>query len=147
MHTDHKSLNYLFTQKELNLKQRRWLELLKDYDVTILYHSGKANVVADALSRKSVENLAIMITGQSSLLEEMWQFNLEVVATDTLVVLTALVAQLTCWRGSRIDSLQTRISKRYDAMLRAGVSDFSIGPNGALRFQNRWCVPNEKGIR
>ncbi|WMV20158.1 hypothetical protein MTR67_013543 [Solanum verrucosum] len=52
--TDHKSLQYVFTQKELNLKQMRWLELLKDYDMSILYHPGKANVVADALSRFSM---------------------------------------------------------------------------------------------
>nr|GEW60423.1 putative reverse transcriptase domain-containing protein [Tanacetum cinerariifolium] len=51
--TDHKSLKYIFTQKELNMKQRRWLELLKDYDTNIQYHPRKANVVADALSRKS----------------------------------------------------------------------------------------------
>nr|GEX63587.1 retrotransposon protein, putative, Ty3-gypsy subclass [Tanacetum cinerariifolium] len=51
--TDHKSLKYIFTQRELNMRQRRWLELLKDYDTNIQYHLGKANVVADALSRKS----------------------------------------------------------------------------------------------
>ncbi|KAA0063711.1 DNA/RNA polymerases superfamily protein [Cucumis melo var. makuwa] len=51
--TDHKSLKYIFYQKELNLRQRRWLELIKDYDCTIEYHPGKANVVEDALSRKS----------------------------------------------------------------------------------------------
>ena len=51
--TDHKSLKYLTTQKELNLRQRRWMELLKDYDCTINYHPGKGNVVADALSRKT----------------------------------------------------------------------------------------------
>ncbi|KAA0033251.1 pol protein [Cucumis melo var. makuwa] len=50
--TDHKSLKYFFTQKELNMRQRRWLELVKDYDCEILYHPGKANVAADALSRK-----------------------------------------------------------------------------------------------
>ena len=52
--TDHKSLKYLLTHKELNLRQRRWLELFKDYDYIIDYHLGKANVVADALSRKAM---------------------------------------------------------------------------------------------
>jgi hypothetical protein len=47
---DHKSLKYIFTQSILNLRQRRWLELIKDYDLGINYHPGKANVVADALS-------------------------------------------------------------------------------------------------
>ena len=56
--TDHKSLQYVFTQKELNLRQRRWLELLKDYDMSIVYHPGKTNVVADALSRLTMGSTA-----------------------------------------------------------------------------------------
>ena len=59
IYTDHKSLKYLLTRKELNLRQRRWLKLFKDYDCLIDYHSGKANVVADALSRKAVAALLI----------------------------------------------------------------------------------------
>ncbi len=52
LYTDHQRLKYLFTQKELNFWQRHWLELLKDYDLSIHYHPRKANVVGDALSRK-----------------------------------------------------------------------------------------------
>ena len=57
VYTDHKSLKYIFTQKELNLRQRRWLELIKDYEMKLHYHPGKANVVADAVSRKSYANI------------------------------------------------------------------------------------------
>ncbi len=57
IYMDHKILKYLPTQKELNLRQRRWIELLKDYDYVIDYHPGKANVVAGALSRKSIAAL------------------------------------------------------------------------------------------
>ena len=51
--TDHKSLRHLMTKKELNMRQRRWVELIKDYDCVIEYHPGKANVITDALSRKN----------------------------------------------------------------------------------------------
>jgi hypothetical protein len=53
IYTDHKSLKYIFTQSELNMHQRRWLELIKDYNLQVHYHPGKANVVADVLSQKS----------------------------------------------------------------------------------------------
>jgi hypothetical protein len=52
IYTDHKSLKYLFTQLDLNMRQRRWLEQIKDYELEVHYHLGKANVVADILSRK-----------------------------------------------------------------------------------------------
>ena len=51
-------MKYIFDQRNLNLRQKKWLELLKDYDCTILYHPGKTNVIADALSRKSMGSLA-----------------------------------------------------------------------------------------
>jgi hypothetical protein len=57
VYSDHKSLKYIFTQPDLNLGQRRWLELIKDYDLGTNYHPDKANVVADALSRRSHLNM------------------------------------------------------------------------------------------
>ncbi|KAL0427240.1 UNVERIFIED_CONTAM: Transposon Tf2-11 polyprotein [Sesamum latifolium] len=77
VYTDHKSLKYLFTQRELNMRQRRWLELIKEYDVSINYHPGKANCVADALSQKSNTTLAAMLTRKFESL------NLEVVDSSS----------------------------------------------------------------
>jgi hypothetical protein len=74
--TDHKSLKYIFTQRDLNLKQRRWLELIKDYDLDIQYHPGKANIVADALSCKSQANMLVARLMPQELCWEMAQLNL-----------------------------------------------------------------------
>ena len=56
--TDHTSLQYVFTQKELNLRQKRWLDILKDYDMSVLYHPVKENVIADALIRMTMGSVA-----------------------------------------------------------------------------------------
>jgi ribonuclease HI len=77
--TDHKSLKYFFTQTELNMRQRRWLELIKDYDVEINYHLGKANVVADALSRKTYFNNLMVKEEQFALHEEIEKLRIEIV--------------------------------------------------------------------
>ena len=61
VYSDDKGLKYLFDQKELNMRQRRWMEFLKDYDFKFKYHAGKASIVADALSRKSLHMSLIMI--------------------------------------------------------------------------------------
>jgi hypothetical protein len=68
IYTDHKNLKYIFTQLDLNMRQRRWLELIKDYELEVHYHPGKANVVVDALSHKDHCNylLALCSTGEES---------------------------------------------------------------------------------
>ena len=73
--SDHKSLRYLFDQKELNMRQRRWMEYLKDYDFELLYHPGKANVEADALSRKRVHMSSLMVK-ELELIEKLRDMNL-----------------------------------------------------------------------
>jgi hypothetical protein len=84
IYTDHKSLKYIFTQADLNMRQRRWLELIKDYDLEVHYHPGKANVVADALSRKAQCNCMNMDVGVTTLCDELCRLNLEVVSSGDL---------------------------------------------------------------
>ena len=75
--SNHKSLKYVFTQRDLNMRQRRWMEYLEDYDFTLYYHPGKANVVANALSRKSREVLASIAFQEWQMLEVLGQFGLQ----------------------------------------------------------------------
>jgi hypothetical protein len=53
VYTDHKSLKYIFTQLDLNMRKRRWLDMIKDYELEVHYHSGKANIIVDTLSHKA----------------------------------------------------------------------------------------------
>jgi hypothetical protein len=87
--TDHKSLKYIFTQSQLNMRQRRWLELIKDYDLEVHYHPRKANVVADALSRKVHCNHLELEPVSDPLCEEMRRLNLEVVQQGNHYALAA----------------------------------------------------------
>ena len=77
MYSDYKSLKYIFTQRDLNMRQRRWMEFLEDYDCTLHYHPGKTNVVADALSRNSQGALASIASGEWRMLETVGQFGLQ----------------------------------------------------------------------
>ena len=77
VYSDHKSLKYIFTQRDLNMRQHRWMEFLKDYDFTLHYHPGKANVVADALSRKSRRALASIASREWQMPETVGQFGLQ----------------------------------------------------------------------
>jgi hypothetical protein len=80
LYTDHKSLKYIFTQSNLNLRQRRWLELIKDYDIEIKYHPGKANMVADTLSRRSHVSQLVVQSIPFELCEEFDKLNLRIIA-------------------------------------------------------------------
>jgi len=79
IYTNHKSLKYIFTQKELNIRQRRWLELMAYYDIDLQYHPCKVNVVPDALSRKPKTNMVVQLTQQKELLKEMRRLDLMVI--------------------------------------------------------------------
>ncbi|WVZ97447.1 LOW QUALITY PROTEIN: hypothetical protein U9M48_042985 [Paspalum notatum var. saurae] len=85
IYTDHKSLKYIFTQNELNMRQRRW----HNYDLEIHYHPGKANVVADALSRKSYVNMAIAFQMPLKLCAEFESLNLGFVHHTTVATFEA----------------------------------------------------------
>ena len=76
VYSNHKSLRYIFTQRDLNMRQRRWMEFLEDYDFTLHYHPGKANVVVDGPSRKSRGALASIASQEWQMLETMGQFGL-----------------------------------------------------------------------
>jgi hypothetical protein len=85
LYTDHKSLKYIFTQSELNMRQKRWLDLIKDYDLEIHYHLGKANVVAYALSRKTFCHCLIVRAPDTTLCQEMERLNLGIIQQGTLM--------------------------------------------------------------
>ena len=89
--SDHKSLKYIFTQRDLNMRQRRWMEYMEDSNFTLQYHLGKANVVADAFSRKSRGVLASVASREWLMLETVGRFSLQY-SERTQGVLGSLVA-------------------------------------------------------
>ena len=134
IYTDHKSLKYLLTQKELNLRQRRWLELLKDYDCIIDYHPGKANIVADALSRKTMVAMSL-------------QYNDWRLADDG-----AMLAQLEPQPGLKqmiIDAQKNdeELQKKLQMVRNGDKTKFLEKEAGSLYFQNRLCVPYDKELK
>jgi hypothetical protein len=145
VYSDHKSLKYKFTQPDSNLRQRRWLELIKDYDLGINYHPGKANVVADALSRRSHMN--ILVTRELLLefckefekLNLGWVSNVEVI---TMEVDSTLEQDI---RKGQLEDAKIQEIKEQIKVEKAPW--FSVDEQGTLWYKKRLCVSDVKEIR
>nr|GEV41174.1 retrotransposon protein, putative, Ty3-gypsy subclass [Tanacetum cinerariifolium] len=109
--TNHKSLKYIFTQKELNMRQRHWLELLKDYDTNIQYHPRKANVVADALSRKSgmLANLNI----EPEIIRDLERMDIELCIPDWQISSSKEIVRLHSTPASIVSDRDPRFTSRF----------------------------------
>jgi ribonuclease HI len=101
--SDHKSLKHLFDQRELNMRQRRWMEYLKDFDFNLNYHPGKANVVADALSHKALYASELLMH-QCGLYEKFRYLNLKVTYRKSGVMMNKM--ELSCDLRARIAQSQ-----------------------------------------
>ncbi|WVZ80889.1 LOW QUALITY PROTEIN: hypothetical protein U9M48_028327 [Paspalum notatum var. saurae] len=145
IYTDHKSLKYIFTQPELNMRQRRWLELIKDYDLEVHYHTGKANVVADALNRKAHCNFIEARPTVRVLCYEIGDIEMP----------TALEAELYNLVLEPTIKEQIIAAQKQDkgmAHIRAEIDDqkkacFKLDEEGVLWFKNRLVVPKDMELR
>ena len=148
VYSDHKILKYIFTQRNLNMRQHRWMEFLKDYDFTLHYHPGKANVVADALSRKSRGALASIASREWRMLEIVGQFGLQhsEQAQGTLGSLVATPSLL-----SRVIESQGQDVKivfiRDRVQSGTGNEGYTVHTNGSLRYRGWVVVPQLTDLR
>jgi hypothetical protein len=148
IYTDHKSLKYFFTQKELNIRQRMWLELIKDYNCEINYHLGKANVVADALSRKSMVELATLGISQPQLIKELVGMGLEVVGEGTPINLANLMVQSQLLAKIKAAQLEDPECAKIKQLLVEGkAKEFCHKEDGLLTHFKQVCVPGIGGLR
>ncbi|GKV02652.1 hypothetical protein SLEP1_g15054 [Rubroshorea leprosula] len=147
---DYKSLKYIFTQKELNMRQRRWLELLKDYDLTISYHPGKANKVADALSRKSSSTASSILATQKEILEDLVKLDVELRVDSTTAYLAALNAQPALIDRIKVaqqkDPFLQRLKKKVKTE-EAHMQEFRVFDDETLWFGDKLCVPRDHALR
>ena len=133
IYMDHKSLKYFFTQKELNMRQRRWLELMKDYDCKINYHPGKANVVVDVLSKKSTMELVALRISQPQLIKEFTMMGLEVVGESAPAYLADLTVQSELLARIKAAQLEDPECAKIKQLLKEGkAKDFFLKEDGLL---------------
>jgi hypothetical protein len=142
VYSDHKSLKYIFTQPDLNLRQRRWLELIKDYDLGINYHPGKANVVADALSRRSHVNMLATRELLPEFCEEFEKLNLGWVSNTEVI---AMEVDSTLEQDIRKGQLEdAKIQEINEQIKEEKALGFSVDEQGTLWYKKRLCVPEKK---
>jgi ribonuclease HI len=145
IYTDHKSLKYIFTQSELNMRQRRWLELIKDYELEIHYHPGKANVVADALSRKSQVNMLAAHSMPLELAKEFDRLSLGFLnSTQEVTVELEPTLEQDIRKGQREDE---KINEIQQLIIDGKGPDFREDAEGVIWFKDRLCIPDIKSIR
>jgi len=143
----HKSMKYLFDQKELNMRQRRWMEFLKDFDFELLYHPGKANVVVDALSRKTV-HASYMMARELDLVEQFRDMQLQVVLGEDVIrcnYLTMSSDFLVLIKERQLSDSKLHITLELLGTEKA--KDFVIGSDGVLRFRGRVCIPKDLEVK
>jgi hypothetical protein len=145
VYTNHKSLKYIFTQKDLNLRQRRWLELIKEYDMEIHYHPGKANLVANALSRKEHVHAAIVTQLPEELVEDFERLNLGIVAhTEGITIEVEPTLEQEIRKGQIGDA---KIQEIKDLITEGRGPNFTEDEQGTIWFKNWICVPEINSIR
>ncbi|WVZ64465.1 hypothetical protein U9M48_013974 [Paspalum notatum var. saurae] len=145
IYTDHKSLKYIFTQNELNMRQRRWLELIKDYDLEIHYHPGKANVVADALNRKSYVNMAVAFQMPFELCAEFESLNLGFVHHTTVATFEAEPTLEQEIRNHQ--KTDEKIQEIREQIKLGKAPHFREDEQGTVWYKNRICVPDVDSIK
>ena len=135
IYTNHKSLKYFFTQKELNMRQQRWLELIKDYDCSINYHPSKANMVAYALSRKSSGFSTALLTTQKAIIKDLERMGVEIVMGVSQVFMANLTIQpilIKKIKSSQVDDGQ--IVKIIEEVQEGKRPRFNVSNDGVFRF-------------
>jgi hypothetical protein len=144
IYSDHKSLKYIFTETDFNLRRRRWLELIKDYDIRINYHLGKANVIADALSCKKYYNTTFAMRLRPELHQEIRYINLAMVNETAMVVemVPTLKAEI---RETQLEDEKLKVIRHL--IKENKTSNFTEDGNGTLWLGKWICVPNLKPIR